>query len=138
MTIDVQPFQPQIETILRDLGFQKFELRIEESVQDWAVAHGIREPSHSRTAMAAARSDGVATIVLVRVITPEMQRGVISGLEFRGFDTEARRLIEPVLFLEHLVLHEAAHLLLAEASEDDCDRWAFDRLNGRIRSLDAI
>jgi hypothetical protein len=53
-------------------------------------------------------------------------------VEWRGFDVD--RLREPSALLEHLVLHEAAHLVLPEPSdEDNCDRWAFDSLAGRMR-----
>jgi hypothetical protein len=83
--------------------------------------------------MAARSGDGIATMILRDAIDPHMQRAIILALMIRGFDTEVSRLEAPHAFLEHLVLHEAAHLLLADgASESECDRWAFDRLSGQM------
>ena len=83
--------------------------------------------------MAARRGDGMATIVLLDTIDPHTQQRVVPALIIRGFGTEVSKLEAPDAFLEHLVLHEAAHLLLPDgASESDCDRWAFDRLSGQM------
>jgi len=93
---------------------------------------GVEEKNHERLAMALL-ADGNPLIVFKSEITEDDRSGVIGRLMFGGFDAELSRLQLPEAFLEHLVLHEAAHLLLLEkASEEDCDRWAFDRLASRI------
>jgi hypothetical protein len=89
--------------------------------------------------MAALRSDGVPTIVLLDAITPDIRDTITPAMEIRGFAVDVARLGEPSAFLEHLVLHEAAHLVLPDgASESECDRWAFDRMSGGMRPDDAV
>jgi len=72
-------------------------------------------------------------VVLASEITPDMRASILSAMEFRGFGDELNRIQEPLAFLKHLVLHEAAHLVLPDgAGEPECDRWAFERLAGRF------
>jgi hypothetical protein len=67
-------------------------------------------------------------ILLPDVITDEMSSSVKYAMEFRGFSGAAQELAEPRMFLRHLVLHEIAHGLDGDRSEQDCDRWAFEQL----------
>jgi len=74
-------------------------------------------------------ADGNPFIVFKSVITDNDRSGVIGGMMFHGFDQELTRIEAPEAFLEHLALHEAAHLLLPDgASEYECDQWAFEHL----------
>lgn len=133
MTVFAEPYRPQIEAVLREVGLDRCQLLLVDSVNDWAAAVGIRVQSPFLTGMALIQQPGaVPTIVLRSEITRDMRASVTSALELRGFFDEVPRLDDPLAFLEHLVLHEAAHLLLSNASESDCDRWAFDRLRGRF------
>jgi hypothetical protein len=47
-----------------------------------------------------------------------------------GFEALAERLVTPELFLEHLALHELAHLVndWGQEAEEDCDDWAFRKM----------
>lgn len=127
--IEPEQYRAQIERLLRSIDLGPFEVLIEESVQAWAHSVDIIEKSPDRAGLAARRADGMAIIVLPSCITFEMQRGVKDALWAYGFlDEEIELLNSPDCFLKHLVLHEAAHLLFDHASEDECDRWAFDRL----------
>jgi len=56
-----------------------------------------------------------------------MQNNVLGALEFGGF--EVSRLREPRRFLVHLFLHELAHAQFPDATEQECDDWAFLRLS---------
>jgi len=134
-SIHAEKHRPQIEALLRSVGLSKFELVVAESVQAWAQSVGIKNDNSDRTGMAATRSDGVALVVLRSRITRDQQQSVKDGMLVRGFGAELDRLDAPEAFLEHLVLHEAAHLLLDGASKSDCDEWAFDRLAGAIRPV---
>jgi len=134
VNIDTYHMRSQVEALLRDVGLGECELLIVDSVHDWAEDNGRPRVSPFLAALAATRSDGVPFIVLHRCITEDVRASVISGMNLRGFAEEAEQLKEPSAFLEHLILHEAAHLLLPTGtSEDDCDRWAFERLTGRIQ-----
>ena len=83
--------------------------------------------------MAVRRQDGVLAVVLADEITTDMQQGIIPAMQVRGFVEEVTRLDQPDAFLEHLVLHEAAHLLLPPGTtETECDEWAFARLTGSM------
>jgi len=133
LDINVQAFRPQLKELIRKFGPPGCELIIVDSVQEWAVGAGIREDDPFRAAMAATRRpDGIPTIVLLAYITADIQGSVIGALLYRGFGDEADRLQDPAAFLEHLVLHEIAHLVLKDPSESDCDQWAFERLAGQL------
>src|SRR6185295_3606138 len=67
-------------------------------------------------------------ILLPDIITDDMRSSVKSAMELRGFSVE--ELAEPLTFLRQLVLHEIAHGLDGNRSEQDCDRWAFEQLRG--------
>lgn len=126
MDIEPELHRSKIEALLRDVGLGDCLLPIVDSVQDWARQFGIQEDDPFRAAMAARRSDGRPAIVLLRQIRPDIRSSILPAMEIRGFGTEVERLRDPSAFLEHLVLHEAAHLLLPDgATESDCDRWAF-------------
>lgn len=110
--IHPEQYRAAIAATLRTVGLSQCEVICVESVQDWAHAVGIDERNPFRSGMAVRREDGVFEIVLVDEITPDMQEGIIPAMEMRGFIDEVARLADSGAFLEHLVLHEAAHLLL--------------------------
>ena len=57
-----------------------------------------------------------------------MQSGVCFVLESHGSVDEVAALHDSDVFLTHLFLHELAHARNAEASEQECDEWAFKQL----------
>ncbi len=128
---DIEPglFLGPIHTLLRDVGLPDCEVLIEESVQAWAAARGHHVQNPLLAAMAV-NVHGVPTIIVRRRITPDMQTSITNRIELGGFEVD--QLQNPSNFLEHLVLHEAAHLLLHDPSEEDCDHWAFEHLAGRL------
>jgi hypothetical protein len=78
-------------------------------------------------------ADSRPLIVFKSEINEDDRAGILGRMMFGGFDGELARIESPEAFMEHLVLHEAAHLLLPDgATEDDCDQWAFDHLRSRI------
>ncbi len=132
--IDVRLFRPKVLELIRTFGPTGCQLTIVDSVQEWAKGAGIAEDNPFRAAMAATnRADGTPTIILRACITADIQGSVIGALLFRDFGKTVDRLNDPAVFLEHLVLHEIAHLVLESPSESDCDRWAFERLGGGRR-----
>jgi hypothetical protein len=131
-TIEVSAHRDDIKRTLNEVGLPECSLEIVDSVLEWAKSVGVEEKNHERLAMALL-ADGNPLIVFKSEITENDRSGVIGRLMFGGFDAELRRIQLPESFLEHLVLHEAAHLLLpGNASEEECDRWAFDHLASRI------
>jgi hypothetical protein len=71
---------------------------------------------------------GRARILLVEEITPLMRSNVIAALEFNGFSEELVQLESSERFLKHLFLHELAHARDDNATEAECDEWAFARI----------
>lgn len=124
-------FRPQIEALLADVGLHRCKLVIVPS-QDLVNARWGLDDNPFRVARAVAL-DNTPVIVLSAIITRDVRRGIIGGMEFAGFGPEdLNRIEDPLMFLEHLVLHEAAHHL-GVRGEVACDRWAFDHLVGRFR-----
>ena len=120
--------------MLRDLGLPDCVVVIEESVHAWATARGLKVKSPFLPAMAVT-VNGVPTSVFRNRLTRDMQTRVKNRMEFSGF--EVAQLLRSSAFLEHLVLHEAAHHVLPHASEEDCDQWAFEHLAGRREREDS-
>jgi hypothetical protein len=136
MTSDItytEAFRRGLLDLARSHGMGDVDLIIAPSVQDWAHAVGVEEPEPFRAGMALRRPDGVPTIVLRALITSDIRAGILPALEMRGFDVD--RLAAPNVFLEHLFLHEIAHLVLdAGASETECDSWASEKLSGTLHA----
>ncbi len=133
-TIYPAKYRRGIDALLGSVGLPNCLFLIEPSVQDWARGVGVKVDSPFLSGMALRRSDGVPTIVLLEEIDHHIQRSILPAMEIRGFTEEIEQLQNVHLFLEHLVLHEAAHLLLPSgASESECDAWAFGRLTGSLQ-----
>jgi len=105
------------------------DVEVVPSIQEWCKQHGVPEESPSRTGKIVKNTTTGRYLILVPdVITDEMSSSVKYAMEFRGFSSAVRELAEPLAFLRHLVLHEIAHGLDGDRSEQDCDRWAFEQL----------
>jgi hypothetical protein len=132
MTIQTGEHQDDIARILREVGLHDCSVELVESVQQWATSVGVEEKNPDRVAMAGT-ADGKPLIVLKSEITEDDRAGICGRMMVGGFDEELNRIESSEVFLEHLILHEAAHLLLPSgADEDECDRWAFANLASRI------
>lgn len=130
--IQVDAYREDIIRTLDEVGLRGCTLEVVDSVREWAKSVGVEETNHARVAMALL-ADGNPLIVIKSEITPNDRSRVIGRMVLDVFDTELSRIRLPEAFLEHLVLHEAAHLLLPDgASEEECDRWAFEHLSSRI------
>ena len=123
-------YRKGIATLLDSIGLSGCEILIVPSIQEWADAHGLEGPGPFTAGMAATR-DGAPLVILLDTIAEDIRDGILPALLIRGFGAELERIEGPSAFLEHLVLHEAAHHLLPDsASESECDTWAFARLSG--------
>ena len=99
------------------------------SIQEWCIANGQEEQNPFRTGRIFQNPETKDyLVVLVEEITPDMQNSVISAMQMHGFDDEVEQLSDPLLFLDHLFLHELAHALNQDATERECDEWAFNQL----------
>ena len=122
-----------ISALLRRVGLPTCEVLLVPSVQEWARSVGLDGP-HPHTAGMAATRDGLPIITLCDTITEGIRDGIVPLMELRGFGSDLNRIEDPAAFLEHLVLHEAAHLLLPDGATDSaCDTWAFERLSGCLQ-----
>ena len=105
------------------------DVELVPSIQAWCKQQGVPEDSPFRSGKIVKNmATGRHLILLPDVITDEMSSSVKSAMEFRGFSDVVQELAEPLNFLRHLVLHEIAHGLDGNRSEQDCDRWAFEQL----------
>jgi hypothetical protein len=102
-------------------------IKVVPSVKAWCDECGVPETNHWRTGKTVRNNiTGAALILLPEEITSSMQNSVLGALESYGYDVEQLR--EPSVFLLHLFLHELAHAQFPEASEQECDDWAFSQL----------
>ena len=105
------------------------DVEVVPSIQEWCKQHGVPEDSPFRSGKTLKNTDtGRHLILLPEIITDDMRSSVKSAMELRG--SSVQDLVEPLTFLRHLVLHEIAHGLDGNRSEQDCDRWAFEQLRG--------
>jgi hypothetical protein len=139
--IDVLISKSEVLEIIRLFGPPGCQLILVDSVMKWSNSVGIPENDPFRAARAVVRQPGsVPTIVMLEKISEGIQGSITGLLLFRGFGDQADRLQDSAIFLEHLVLHEIAHLVLENPSESDCDEWAFERLaeHPRISAWGAV
>ena len=102
-------------------------IKVVPSVKAWCDEHGVPETNHRRAGKTVRNNmSGAALILLPEEITPSMQSSVLSAMELHGYDVAQLR--EPSVFLVHLFLHELAHAQFPDASEQECDDWAFSQL----------
>jgi len=99
------------------------------SIKDWCKLHHLDESNPHRMGKTVRNlQTGLCRILLAEEITPSMQSGVCFVLESRGFGEDVSALHDSDTFLTHLFLHELAHARNADASEQECDEWAFKQL----------
>jgi hypothetical protein len=129
-SIRPEEYRDYLWHIVTTTGAKVQELLIVDSVNEWAKHHG-RGERNRLTPRAARCFDLIGSdkwlILLAAEITPQMQKSIRGRLQTCGYD------ISPIAgerpFLTHLLLHEVAHTLHPDASEDECDEWAFAQLS---------
>ncbi|MGC1818121.1 MAG: hypothetical protein WA900_10760 [Casimicrobiaceae bacterium] len=131
-TLAIRPADhlPMLDAIAATYPVRLQGIEVVPSIRDWSVAHGLEESSHSRMGKTVVNNEtGASLILLAAEITPEMQSQVIFGMEARGHFDEAQPLRgDARAFIVHLLLHEMAHARFPDATEIECDDWAFAEL----------
>jgi hypothetical protein len=104
-------------------------IEVVASILNWCREHNVPEDNPFRSGKALRCNEtGKPLILLADEITPSMHSSVLAAMELRGFVEEIECIREPHAFLSHLMLHELAHVQFPEASERECDEWAFSML----------
>jgi len=105
------------------------DVQIVPSIQAWCEDRGLPETNPFRSGKTVRNNvTGHYLILLAQEITGSTQNSIISAMELRGHIDRTGVLRSPDTFLLHLFLHELAHAQFPEASEDECDEWAFSQL----------
>lgn len=118
-------------TLIVSKHIKECDLIAVESIQDWCVAHGLREDDPFRCGgVYQHQASGRYLVLIADPITDAMQASVLAVMQLRGYATDAQIdfLADPYNFACHLVLHEVAHALDQGRSEKQCDEWAFSQL----------
>jgi hypothetical protein len=116
------------ETIAQSHGVVLEAIDVVESIKDWCTLHNIDESNPHRMGKTVRNlQTGLCRILLADEIKPSMQSGVCFVLMSRGFGDEVAALHDSDIFLT-LFLHELAHARDSDASEQECDEWAFKEL----------
>lgn len=140
-TIHPERYRKAIQGVLSAVGLPSCEVVVVPSVCEWGESLQVAGPkANPRTLGMAVRAHtdgdgGVDIIVLAEAITQQNRNDRSFAMTLKGFAGQVHRVEDAEAFLEHLVLHEAAHLVLPEgSSESECNRWAFRRLSGCLRA----
>jgi hypothetical protein len=107
------------------------DVRTVPSIQDWCRDSGLSEDNPFLCGKALWDAEAQRHIVLLAdPITSEMRSSVLAGMEMRGriAGPEISLLKDRRTFVNHLLLHEMAHVLDHEREEVECDVWAFNQL----------
>ena len=128
--ITTESYRSIIECLMKENGIPPDSLMIVDDVEQWCVDQGIIKRSEYYPFRAAkclySKALDRFMILVSRCITDGMKAS-IKGCVFMKFGDQYRKVLDNDLkFLQHLVLHEIAHT--KGLSEEECDRWAFDKL----------
>jgi len=126
---DAEQYREALEAVLKSHASAPVDLMIVEDVAEWAKGRIGNATGNPIAMSVVATPSGAWGIVMRREMSAEQIRGVLDRMVFGGYLNAAELLNEPRKFLEHLVLHELAHLQnqWGQEREDDCDEWAFER-----------
>jgi len=129
---DAEAFRPALEAVLRAHASQPVDLLIVGAIPEWCAE---RNSTCSGDPAAMAITDGATGqwgVLLRRAIDASAVGSILDRMEFGGGFGQCREILDtPEQFLKHTVLHELAHLAngWGQERENDCDRWAFERLS---------
>lgn|SRR5512146_1524320 len=120
----------ELARVVREHSHEPVTILVVDDVLTWCRE---RNPAERRNPPAMAlRADvtGEAVILVRREIDADQVQSIKDRMLFGDCAELAARLDTPAVFLEHLVLHELAHLLndWGQDREDDCDGWAFNAM----------
>ncbi len=127
---NAEEYRESLAVLLRRQANQPLELLVVDDIAEWCAARQ-EEGRGNPIAMAVVDGQtGLWGILLRRRINANQIASVLSRIEYGGFERTHEILNVPTKFLEHTVLHELAHLQNGwnQDREDDCDRWAFERM----------
>ena len=126
---DSEMNRSHLEADIRRYATRPVALLIVDDIAQWA-AEGPRDVNGNPAATSGLDGQtGDWGIVVRRSIDRTWVENIISRVDLR-FPQTRTVLSTPIRFLQHLVLHELAHLEngWGQEREDDCDAWAFDKL----------
>jgi hypothetical protein len=131
---DAEQYRVVMEAALARCSSQPVNLMIVPDVADWAKAVGCANFKGDPIATSATSSAGGWTVIVRRSIDESRTYSVLAGINVRGRHKAHMLLSTPELFLRHLVLHELAHLEndWGQERENECDDWAFERLQDKV------
>ena len=120
-------YASELRQSLRRHADKPVTLTFVSDVHDWCEENDVPCSTNPCAMALIARPSNQAMILVRQCIDDSRVEGVRGRLIAGGFDAGARYLDSPERFLEHLVLHELAHLAndWPQADEDRCDEWAF-------------
>jgi hypothetical protein len=134
MTIKTSLYKAKLEKIINYYVVSFEVLDIVPDIMKWSEEHRIEEDNPWRAGKCVRNLEtGKYRILLAEEISYEMRRSIIGAMEIRGFSDSADVLNDEEKFLVHLLLHEIAHALHNDWTEDDCDKWAFTELERHTR-----
>lgn len=135
---DSEDYRRTLEAVISQHGRERAELRIVPDVAEWCVTHSVPMVGNP-PAMALVELPSRRWMILLRrrIDSDGVKDVLFSTLTSRGFLNAGILLDTADRFLEHLVLHELAHLNndWRQDRDLDCDAWAFEKMGLTATSL---
>lgn len=128
--VSTEAYRELLERVAACNSDETVEVVFVEDVADWCAQRCIENWGNPAAVSIRGRRTDSGRIVIRREIDADWIDGIKARMLLGGFWIEVDDLDTPEKFLTHLLLHELAHLVndWGQDREDDCDAWAFDRM----------
>lgn len=128
---DAEEHRLQMEATLAMHSTCPVELLIVPDIAEWASNRCGNARGNPPAMAVVEQATGGWGILVRRAMNASEVKSVLDRIAWNGRHAAHAVLSSPGVFLQHLVLHELAHLAHGweQDKEDDCDDWAFERLH---------
>ncbi|WP_457571845.1 hypothetical protein [Desulfovulcanus sp.] len=125
--IKLAQYREQIMNLVNSFEICLEDVKIIDSIQQWCANNNIEEYSDARMGKTVRNSETGKYLIL---LSTEISLDDLDLI--LRFNTEFEKDLEMLKtdwdYIKHLTLHEIAHCIYENYSEEDCDKWAFEKM----------